>query len=107
VVVLARRTIGDKMELLVAPITHSQPAASDGVAIPQMVKAHLGLDNDASWIVVAELNRFIWPGPDIRPAKGSDTPLYGAIPARLFGQVRQAVSDLAKANTVRIPKRTE
>ncbi|HET7715214.1 MAG TPA: hypothetical protein VFK86_06275 [Bauldia sp.] len=107
VVVLARRAIGERTELLVAPITHSPPAPSEGVAVPQSVKRHLGLDDEPSWIIVTELNRFVWPGPDIRPAPGRDTPLYGAVPAKLFEQVRQAIGDHAMASRVRIPKRTE
>jgi hypothetical protein len=43
------------------------------------VKRHLGLDDEPSWIITTEVNRFVWPGPDIRVVEGSDTPLYGAI----------------------------
>ncbi|WP_294006202.1 hypothetical protein [Sphingomonas sp.] len=95
------------MQLLVAPITHSTTAPDEGVPIPPAVKRYLGLDDDPSWIVTTELNRFIWPGPDIRSAKDSDTPLYGAIPAKLFEQVKLQISAHAKQGQVAVSKRTE
>ncbi len=107
VVVVAQRTIGERTELLVAPITHSPAKPGEGIAVSQSVKRHLGLDDEPSWIIVTELNRFLWPGPDIRKAPGGDTPLYSAMPAKLFEQVRQAISNHAMASRVRIPKRTE
>lgn len=107
VVVVARVAAGDRTELLVAPVTRLEPPGGEGIPIPQSVKRHLGLDSDRSWIVVTELNRFTWPGPDIRPTKGGDSPLYGPIPARLFHQVQQAISNHAQAGRLQIPKRTE
>ena len=107
VVVLAKTVRGDRPELLVAPVTHSEPADGTVVEVPGRVKRHLGLDDERSWIVTTELNRFLWPGPDIRPAKGSQTPLYGAIPAKLFDQVKRAISEQASAERMRIPKRSE
>jgi hypothetical protein len=107
VVVLARLTGGDTTQLLVAPITHSKPDDGQGIPIPAAVKRHLGMDSEQSWIVTSELNRFVWPGPDIRPAKGNDSPLYGAIPARLFDQVKRQISDGAGTGRVAISKRTE
>jgi len=107
VVVVARIVTGERTELFVAPITHSRPAASHGIEIPQRVKQHLGLDDERSWILATELNRFIWPGPDIRQVPDGDTPVYGAIPARFFEQLRQAISEHAEAHRMRIPKRTE
>jgi hypothetical protein len=34
------------------------------------LKRHLGLDDAASWIVLDELNSFVWPGFDLRPVPG-------------------------------------
>jgi hypothetical protein len=51
----------------VLPITHSAPAEpAAAVEIPMPVKRHLGLDDDPSWIIVAEGNEFVWPGYDLR-----------------------------------------
>ncbi len=107
-VVLAQIIQNGLTQLLVAPITHSPPRQlAEAIEIPPKVKAYLGLDEERSWVVVTELNRFIWPGPDIRTAKGKDTPLYGPIPAKLFQQVRQAISDRAEAHRLDISPRTE
>jgi hypothetical protein len=44
-------------------ITHSAPGnPASAVEIPLPVKRHLGLDDNPSWIVVAEGNEFLWPG---------------------------------------------
>jgi len=107
VVVLAKLVEGELTRLIVAPITHSEPPEGRGVEVPQAVKGHLGLDDQRSWIITSEVNQFIWPGPDIRATKGSDTPLYGAIPARLFAQTVQQISDNARVSQAAIIKRTE
>ena len=107
VVVVARIVSDDRTELMVAPITHSEHASDKAIEIPAEVRQLLGLDEDRSWIIATELNRFTWPGPDIRLAPTGETPFYGTIPAKLFGQLRQAISDHANANRVRIPKRTK
>lgn len=107
VVVVARTVKGDRIELLVAPVTHLEPGPGEGVELPPPVKRHLGLDRERSWIIATELNRFTWPGPDIRVVSGEDTPYYGEIPAKLFDQLRAAILNYREASGVRIPKRTE
>jgi len=107
VVVVARVTSGDQTQLLVAPITHSQPQTGEGVEIPAPVKRHLGLDRDRSWIVTTELNRFVWPGPDIRVVPTGDSPYYGEIPAKLFEEVRGTILKNRDDGQMRIPIRTE
>jgi hypothetical protein len=64
VIVLAvEREADGAMIVTVLPITHSAPADADSaLEIPLPVKRHLGLDDDPSWIVVAEGNEFLWPG---------------------------------------------
>lgn len=104
-IVVARTTIGDRVQLLFAPVTHSEPQVGEGVEVPRPVKRHLGLDADRSWIVTTELNRFIWPGPDIRVAPGGEDPFYGTIPAKLFEVMKASL--LSKAERFRITKRTE
>ncbi|HLZ82482.1 MAG TPA: hypothetical protein VKQ54_02875 [Caulobacteraceae bacterium] len=92
--------LADGEEVLVAPITtrppaHDQPA----VEIPPRVRGHLGLDADRCWISVATLNRFVWPGPDLRavPGKRPSTAVYGFVPQRLLDAVRNlAVVELSK-----------
>lgn len=94
--------------VLVAPVTHSRPeSAADGIEIPGNVKKQLGLDGERSWIILTELNRFIWPGPDVRPAPGSESPFYDALPDWLFERVRQGMLGRAEAGRLKVTKRTE
>jgi hypothetical protein len=56
------------------------------VEVPLKVKRHLGLDADASWIVVDEANEFVWPGVDLRPISRAKPGVwtYGVLPQELF-----------------------
>lgn len=106
-VVLAATDTESGIKLTVAPITHSAPdGAGDAVEVPLTVKRDLGLDRERSWIVVTEVNSFLWPGPDVRPlAEGS--PYYGAIPDWLFLRMRDGIGVHAGRGRVRVTKRTE
>jgi hypothetical protein len=108
VVVIARVERPGNMGLLVAPITHSPPERPDeAVEIPANVKTQLGLDRERSWVVLTELNRFIWPGPDIRPTPGSDSPFYDALPDWLFVRIRDAIVRQNNAGQLKVTRRTE
>jgi hypothetical protein len=80
----------------VAPITHSPPSASTPcMEIPPRVKQHLGLDDDRSWVILDEVNQFLWPGYDLRPVPGRQGDMaYGFLPPRLFDQIRSAILDI-------------
>lgn len=97
-----------RTQLLVAPITHTAPARSaDAIEIPRNVRERLGLDRERGWIVLTELNRFIWPGPDIRVAPGQSSPVYDAIPDWLFFEVRDAIVRHHAGGGLKVIKRTE
>jgi len=87
-------------QVVVLPITHTPPHdLEDAIEIPPATKRRLQLDDDRSWIVLTEANRFTWPGPDLRPMKAGDTTtvLYGELPANLFRKVRERWLSLAAA----------
>lgn len=106
-VVVARIEEAAGTLILVAPVTHSAPEkATDAIEIPPNVKKLLGLDEDRSWIVVTELNRFIWPGPDIRPMPQTGTPFYDALPDWLFERVRNGVLQHSGRGRLKVTKRT-
>lgn len=110
VVVISRKDIAGRTELLVAPVTTQPPRnAADGIEIPARVKAHLGLDAARCWIMVTELNRFIWQGPDVRliAKSGEVTPYYGFLPERLFDPVLKAVIARAEGGRLKMTKRSE
>ena len=88
-------------------LTPHRSGRADAIEIPLKVKKRLGLDSARSWIVLTELNRFIWPGPDIRLAPGHDSPLYDAIPDWLFFDVREGIVRHRDEGRLTITKRTE
>ncbi|WP_068877072.1 MULTISPECIES: type II toxin-antitoxin system PemK/MazF family toxin [unclassified Phenylobacterium] len=95
--------------VIVLPVTHTPPAIPDlAVEIPATTKARLGLDDQPSWIIVNEANRFIWPGPDLRPRVPGDTAsvAYGLLPAGLYTQVRDKLAKAIELRLARPVKRT-
>lgn len=90
-IVIAVQTEGGGRLFYVLPITHSPPRVEDlAVELPPATKQRLGLDDARSWIVTRELNRFTWPGPDIRPDSDGEAVL-GILPASL---IEQAIANL-------------
>jgi hypothetical protein len=78
VIVLAVEREADAATIItVLPITHSAPAdPASAVEIPLPVKRHLGLDDDRSWIVVAEGNEDRAPGGGVGARGGSRSPAW-------------------------------
>ena len=89
----------------VLPITHLPPVnPADAIEIPRAVKQRLQLDDERSWIVLTESNRFVWPGPDIRPLD-TESGYYGPLPPALFTQVKQRFVTLAReASHIPVPR---
>src|SRR5271156_4067865 len=107
VIVLAvERETDSALIVTVLPITHSAPAdPATAVEIPAAVKQHLGLDDDNSWIVVAEGNEFLWPGYDLRKLPHNDRYDYGFLPPRFFNQVLKAFAACHRAGRRRLAPR--
>lgn len=79
---IATRTEDGDIVVTVAPVTHSPPARmQDGLELPAEVKRALGLDTERAWLICAELNRFVWPGPDLRPPLPSGQLQRGTTPS--------------------------
>lgn len=94
----------------VAPITHGPPSDPEAaVELPAQTKRRLGLDDQRSWVIVSEVNRFRWPGPDLRPIAGTDPPRfsYGLLPAKLFLRIRERLIDVASRRGAPVVRRTE
>jgi hypothetical protein len=92
----------------VVPVTHRQPEG-DAVEIPLAVKSRLRLDEARSWAVVSEVNRFVWPGPDLRPVPRGDPERfdYGFLPPSLFRQIRDRLLAAAAAQKLKVVPRSE
>lgn len=100
---------GDQV-VTVLPVTHTPPSnPALAVEIPHQTKCRLGLDDERSWIVLTEANRFVWPGPDLRQAQPGDmaSVAYGLLPRSLFKEVTAKLADAIKARLVRVVSRTE
>jgi len=91
-IILAVTNENDDRIVTVLPITQAA-LRHDGeaVEIPAATKRRLGLDDEPSWIVLTEANRFIWPGPDLRPARQGDSAsvAFGLLPEELFEEIRR------------------
>jgi hypothetical protein len=93
-IVAARQIIEGRDVVTVVPITHTPPPDPlYAVELPAALKAHLGLDELPSWIIVSEVNDFLWPGPDLRPVSRSkpNTFAYGMLPPRFFAHLRDRI----------------
>jgi len=109
VVLVSEDQDGEKI-VLVLPVTHSPPAEPElAVELPVDTKRRLGLDNQRSWIVVTDANRFIWPGPDLRPAVRGDAAsvAYGLLSRRLFYEVREKFARAIERRLAGVVRRTE
>ena len=87
----------------VLPVTHTPPSEPEtAVELPPDVKSRLGLDEERSWVVLTESNRFAWPGPDTRPI---DRPggYYGPLPISLFNEVKRKFVATARGETAIAP----
>ncbi|HIJ37432.1 MAG TPA: growth inhibitor PemK [Rhodospirillaceae bacterium] len=103
-IVVAVQNIHGNQETVVAPITHLEPQApAEGIEIPLRVKKYLGLDDQRSWVIVSDLNVFLWPGVDIYqvPNLPSGTFAYGLLPPVLFEQIRARIEALGTLLTQR------
>jgi hypothetical protein len=69
--------------------------------LPPATKARLGLDDQDSWVVTTEVNRFIWPGPDLRPLPGGDL-AYGHLPARMTRDIVQQIKESARDRALKV-----
>ncbi len=78
----------------VVPITH-RPPTNPAIEIPPAVRRHLGLDAGPSWIILTELNEFIWPGRYVFQIPGAlDRFDHGFLPRALFKRVVASILSL-------------
>jgi hypothetical protein len=100
--------LGGHYAVDVAAISHS-PQDGSAVKIPLHVKSRMGLDDDVSWIVTSEMNRFVWPGPDFLPAyEETDDRTkrwhWGVLPQDIFKRVLAEILE-ARANKENVIRR--
>lgn len=106
IVVAARDEEGDT-KVYVAPITHSKPDDPLAVELSPSVKRRLGLDDAPSWIVTSELNRFVWPGYDLRPIAREKPEVFtwGFLPVGLFEALKRGIATHRRRQRLRLTPR--
>jgi hypothetical protein len=106
VVATTHAKTGDLM-VIVAPMTHSPPVdTTTSIEIPPATARALGLDGERQWMRFDELNRFAWPGYDLRQVRGQPGRYdYGMLPKALYEQLRTGILERQKAKALRIQKR--
>ena len=107
VIVLSIENSAGETVVTVVPVTSRPPKGQAAIAIPPKVKQHLGLDTTPSWVVVAEVNRFIWPGPDLRQIPGQPGRFdYGFVPPKLYTAIKAALLDIHRDRRLKGVDRT-
>ncbi|MGC1459572.1 MAG: type II toxin-antitoxin system PemK/MazF family toxin [Steroidobacteraceae bacterium] len=106
VIVHLRLNEHQELDTYICPVTHTPPEHPEkAMEIPPATKARLGLDDARSWIITTEVNRFIWPGPDLRPVpRGGDS--YGPLPAAMTQDLVAQVKANAQDSSLLIVRRT-
>ena len=107
-IVLTRQMVDEVLIVGVIPITHAPPAdPADAILMPPGLKRHLGLDDAPSWIVISELNQFVWPGPDLQPLPGKPGHYdYGVLPPTFFRKLQEAIFERIRARKVSVVPRS-
>ena len=111
-IILAGRERADgSREVVLCPITHSAPrGAESGVRVPPKVAAHLGLDNEQSWIKTHQVNVVRWEKGRIPfgvSQASSGEWSYGQLPQPLGREVYQQVRARSQARSLAYVRRDE
>jgi len=82
-------------------MTWRTPNRKSAIEIPGRVTEHLGLDSDASWAVLEDVNVFTWPGYDLRQIPGQAGRYnYGLLPPRFFESIVKRFAELRKGGQI-------
>jgi hypothetical protein len=107
----AKRPDDERPTVAVVPITHTPPRSTTlALELPTAVKQRLGLDDERSWIILDEVNRFVWPGPDLVPARArhqTSEMIYGSLPQMLMSRALAILGVAIRESKLRIVTRTE
>jgi hypothetical protein len=95
IVMAARVKETDDVQVVVVPITHAEPLPHEvqtSIEVPPKIAKAIGLDTGRHWVRISQLNRFIWPGYDLRPRPDAPERIdYVFIPEAFFNQIKAAI----------------
>lgn len=107
VIVHARQNEHNETEVFIVPITRTSPEVPErAMEVPTATKKRLRLDAEPSWIITTEVNRFVWPGPDIRPVPGGGT-AYGLLPANMTTDLVNQIKKHARDRSISVVSRDD
>ncbi len=95
--ILAVKEEDNKKVVYVSPITHTPPFyPEESLLMPADTKERLGLDGLNSWLMVSEVNKFEWPGTDIRrvPDRMERSQFYGFVPGKFLEEAHGRLPEL-------------
>ena len=87
---------------IVVPVTHAPPYDETcAIELPEAERSRLGLDNERSWVMLDEVNAFVWPGSYVQavPKLLPPTPIYGAVTKPFFAELLRRLQVLVKARS--------
>ncbi|MEO1262071.1 MAG: hypothetical protein AAFZ15_24920 [Bacteroidota bacterium] len=94
-------------DVRVVPITHEPQKHTAVVNVPQNIKKGLELDNERSWIVTNETNRFKWTEKNLKSYKTGEVKIYGELPAELTEKVRKSARQYSIGRNIKRMDRDE
>lgn len=113
--ILARNDQGPAPLVYALGISHKPPLPRErAIQIPAKLKRWLGLDEETSWIYTDQLNVFVWPGPDLRPASRlshrpdiGDGCVIAPLPQDWFDLVKRHLEESRQLGKLAAIKRSE
>lgn len=96
-------------------ISHSEPQSHQrAIPIPTKLLRHLGLSDAASWVYTDQLNVFVWPSPDLRPASwlssrpdAENSCVIGTLPGGWFEELKVHIEESRRLGKLAVIKRKE
>ena len=95
-IVHKRQNEYDETEVFICPVTHIPPRnPAQAKEIPLATRQRLQLDDDQSWVITSEVNRFIWPGSDLEKTPAGK-PAFGYLPHNMVKATIRQVQENAR-----------
>ncbi len=91
--------------MTVVPITHAYPEVGEedeSLLIPAEVCQAIGLDAEANYVRLSEINQFEWPSARLAPLPNDRTRCdYGMVPEQFFLEIRKRLAEIVRAKRMK------
>lgn len=89
----------------VVPITHSYPEVGEedeSILIPEDICKPIGLDQEANYVRLSEINQFEWPSDRLSPLPHDNGRCdYGMVPEHFFLEMRKKLAQTVRAKKMK------